>query len=239
MLTGALIKTTLVDYPGKVACAWFLTGCSLRCPYCYNTDSVFNSLPPEESRTEDEVFEHLIKRRNVLSGFVISGGEPLIRTEIPSIIKKAKNTGYAVKLDTNGMHPAALEALFEASDTSPDFIAVDIKTSPTRYNLLAGNTPLLNSCGAHELLERTLSCVKRLPAARREFRTVLVPPLVQKADIARMAALLPPDASWRFAPFIPGNCLDPAYNDIIPYTDEQMQSLVSYAQSLIPDSLLR
>lgn len=236
MLTGALIKTTLVDYPGKVACTWFLTGCSLRCPYCYNGDPVFGRLPPDSACTEKDVFEHLEKRRNVLSGFVISGGEPLIHKEIPSIIKKAKNSGYMVKLDTNGMHPDALEALFENAETSPDFIAVDIKTSPERYNLLGYAA---QSGYAKRNLERTIEQCKRLGSGRYEIRTVLVPPLVKKQDIQNTAKLLPSDASWRFAPFIPGNCLEPAYNDIIPYTDDEMNALVLYAQTFIKDSLLR
>ena len=125
MLSGALIKTSLVDYPGKVACAWFLTMCDLRCPYCYSGELVFNRLPPEDSYTEERVFEHLKRRRNVLSGFVISGGEALMRPELPELIRKAKALGYQVKLDTNGMHPDALEKLFSDDATTPDFIAVD------------------------------------------------------------------------------------------------------------------
>ena len=236
MLTGALIKTTLVDYPGKVACAWFLTGCSLRCPYCYNGELVFDRLPPQSVCTEKEIFAHLEKRRNVLSGFVISGGEPLIRTEIPSIIKKAKDLGYEVKLDTNGMHPDALEALFEKAETSPDFIAVDIKTSPERYNLLGYAAE--SGC-AKKNLERTIEQCRRIGNTRYEIRTVLVPSLVKKEDIQNMAELLPDDASWRFAAFRNENCIDPAYRTIVPYSQADMDNLSAYAQTLIKDSLLR
>ena len=236
MLSGALIKTSLVDYPGKVASAWFLTLCDLRCPYCYSGELVFNRLPPEDSYNEERVFEHLKRRRNVLSGFVISGGEALMRPELPSVIRKAKALGYQVKLDTNGMHPDALEKLFSNDTTSPDFIAVDIKTSPDRYGLLGCS---LGGKKAEEALRRSIELCTRLPSDCFEFRTVLVPPLVKKEDIAHMAAMLPKDASWRFAPFRNENCIDPAYNNITPYSDIEMHDLVSYAQSFIPDAKLR
>ena len=236
MLCGALIKTTLADYPGKVACAWFLTGCSLRCPYCYNGDLVFNRLPPENSYTEQQVFEHLQKRCNVLSGFVISGGEALLHDEIGSIIEKAKKIGYAVKLDTNGMHPDKLEKLFEKTETTPDFLALDIKTSAQRYSLLGSGTEVNN---AQKSLKRCIELCRRLSSTCVEYRTVLVPPLIKKDDIKNIASLLPQNALWRFAAFRAENCINPAYNDIVPYSESEMQDIVRYAQNFIPDSILR
>lgn len=236
MLSGALIKTTLADYPGKVACAWFLTGCSLRCPYCYNGELVFNRLPPENSYNEQQVFDHLQKRCSVLSGFVISGGEALMHDEIGSIIKKAKQMGYAVKLDTNGMHSDKLEKLFEKNETTPDFIALDIKTSVQRYNLLGSG---IEAHTVQKSLQRCIELCCRLSNSCVEYRTVLVPTLVKKDDIKNMASLLPQNAVWRFAPFRCENCIDPAYNNIVPYSESEMQDIVSYAQSFIPDAMLR
>ena len=87
---GILIKTTLVDYPGHVAGSFFLKGCNLRCPYCYNIGLVLPEVHPDDLSTVEELFDHLEKRRNVLSGLVISGGEPLVNAYTPIIIKKAK-----------------------------------------------------------------------------------------------------------------------------------------------------
>ena len=157
-----------------------------------------------------------------------------MRPELPELIRKAKALGYQVKLDTNGMHPDALEKLFSDDATTPDFIAVDIKTSPDRYGLLGCS---LGGKKAEEALRRSIELCTRLPSDCFEFRTVLVPPLVKKEDIAHMAAMLPKDASWRFASF--RNGIDPAYNNIIPYSDIEMCDLVSYAQSFIPDAKLR
>ena len=99
---GVLIKTTLVDFPGKVAASYFLRGCNLRCPYCYNvelikSDSVLKNLSAEKNsdfKSPVEVLEHLYKRKNVLEGFVISGGEPLLNPATPLLIKEAKKMGY-------------------------------------------------------------------------------------------------------------------------------------------------
>lgn len=234
---GALFKTTLVDFPGRVACSFFLRGCNMRCPYCYNTGLVLNEDDPSLSSLND-LYAHLEKRKNVLSGLVISGGEALVNPHTPVIIQKAKSLGYKIKLDTNGTLPEKLSALCENSQTRPDFIAMDIKTSPDRY--AKELFPHVSTPKDYEpLLKETIGIMKTYPADFREWRTVLVPPLVQKPDIEKMASLLPSDASWQFAPFRNENCLDPAYNNITPYTDAEMQTLVDHAKTFIKGATLR
>ena len=114
--TGVLIKTTLVDFPGKVASAYFLRGCNLRCPYCYNVElvkGISKDTQVEESNQQFvspvQVLEHLFNRKNVMNGLVISGGEPLLNPVTPELIRRAKKMGYSVKLDTNGTLPLLLE----------------------------------------------------------------------------------------------------------------------------------
>ena len=241
---GALIKTTCVDYPGRVAGSFFLKGCNLRCPYCYNTALVLGATPEEDSNlnTIQELFDHMEKRQGILSGIVISGGEPLINPYTPLIIKKARELDYKVKLDTNGTLPDELQAFMDNPELRPDFIAMDIKTTPERYatdicnkvSKFAGNGPHFAS-----LIKRTADIVATLPSDCREWRTVLVPGLVTKEDLKNMAAVLPQDASWQFAQFRNENCIDPAYNEIYPYTDKEAQDLVDYAKTLIPGAELR
>ncbi|MCR5724693.1 MAG: anaerobic ribonucleoside-triphosphate reductase activating protein [Treponema sp.] len=234
---GALIKTTLVDYPGRVACSLFLVGCNLRCPYCYNRALVFNQEPPENLVTAQEVIAHLEKRKNVLSGFVVSGGEALLHPATKDLIKAAKKLGYHVKLDTNGTLPDKLEALLSSAETTPDFIAMDIKTSPERYGELIGGSPRLDY---PHLLNKTIALIAEHYSTNcREWRTVLVPPLVQNTDIEAIAAILPPDATWQFAQFRNENCLNPSYNDITPYTETEVQALISHAKALVPGAALR
>lgn len=244
--TGVLIKTTLVDYPGKVASAYFLRGCNLRCPYCYNIELVQNISAPLQSQESDnqfvsavQVLEHLFKRKNVMNGFVISGGEPLLNPVTPELIRHAKKMGYSVKLDTNGTLPLLLEKLMSDPETKPDFIAMDFKTSPDRYNKEI--KPIKNFLNAdfYELLKASIDLIKTTGKDNYEIRTVLVPGLVEKEDIKKMSELIPQDASWQLAQFRNENCIDPSYCNIIPYIDAQLKELTDYAKSLIPGASLR
>lgn len=273
-LCGSLIKTTLVDFPGRVAAAIFLRGCNLRCPYCYNIELVL----PQSAETPansglcslGELFSHLEKRRNVLTGLVVSGGEPLVNPLTPEIIKKAKSLGYKIKLDTNGTLPEKLEQLLNDDALRPDFVAMDIKTAPRRYAetmlgkheaasqaaasqtqakpqspLAASQADALSQAAASQAeeiaqkLERSAKLVAALPPECREWRTVLVPPLVQESDIRDMAEILPKDASWQFAQFRNDSCLDPSYNAIAPYTDAEAARLVETAKELIYGATIR
>lgn len=244
--TGVLIKTTLVDFPGKVASAYFLRGCNLRCPYCYNVElvkGISNATQVEESNQQFvspvQVLEHLFKRKNVMNGLVISGGEPLLNPVTPELIKQAKKMGYSVKLDTNGTLPLLLEKLLSDPETRPDFIAMDFKTSPSRYNTEI--KPVANFIHADfkELIKTSIDLIKTLGKENYEIRTVLVPGLVEKTDIKNMASIIPQDASWQLAQFRNENCIDTAYNEIAPYIDAQLKELTDYANSFIPGAALR
>lgn len=239
---GVLIKTTLVDFPGRVASTFFLKGCNLRCPYCYNTGLVLGGKEAEGDPVIplSELFAHLEHRKNVLTGLVISGGEPLLNPDLKEIILRARSLGYKIKLDTNGTLPDKLAELINSEQLRPDFIAMDIKTNPFRYaaDICLKDSPLSKD-DIPSLLARSAKLISSLPAECREWRTVLVPPLVKKDDIKAMAKLLPADASWQFAQFRNEHCINPAYNDIPPYLDAELKELVSFAQTLVSGAALR
>ena len=240
---GVLVKTTCVDYPGILAGSFFLKGCNLRCPYCYNTGLVLGKDDDTQPlNTVQELFEHLEKRQGILKGLTVSGGEPLLNPYTPLIIKKAKELGYLVKLDTNGTLPDELEAFINNPNLHPDFIAMDIKTSPDRYaEIICPTFSKYHGNIEHfvNVLTRSAKLVAAYPTDKREWRTVLVPPLVTKEDIKKMSAILPKDASWQFAQFQNQNCIDPTYNEIYPYSDNEAQEIIEYAKSFIPKSELR
>ena len=124
----------------------------------------------------------------------------------------------------------------------PDFIAMDIKTSPEKYALSICNKTSQfygNTAYFEKLIKRTINLVATYPSDKREWRTVLVPALITKDDISTIAELLPKDASWQFAQFQNGNCIDPSYNEIYPYTDNEANELINYAKSLISGAELR
>ncbi len=238
---GVLIKTSLVDFPGHVSCTVFLHGCNLRCPYCYNTELVTKKIESIEGiSTVKDIIDHLEKRKNVLTGFVLSGGEALISPFLEILIKEGRCRGYSIKLDTNGTNPEKLETLLSDPELKPDFIAMDIKTSPKKTGLLLpqlAGSPVIQTLS--ERIKKTSSILASLPPEMREFRTVLVPPLVSEDDITEMAKLLPKDASWQFAQFRNEDCIDPLYTTISPYTQSEAEALVKKAASLIPGAVLR
>ena len=125
-----LQKMTLLDYPGKVACTLFTGGCNLRCPFCHNS-SLVTALCEEDTHTEEEIIEFLKKRTGLLDGVCITGGEPLLQPDIEELIKKIKELGYFVKLDTNGCFPDKLKGLLK--EKLLDYVAMDIKNSKARY----------------------------------------------------------------------------------------------------------
>ncbi len=269
---GVLVKTSLVDFPGRVAAALFLGGCNLRCPYCYNTELVTGNALPEDAVSASQVLAHLEKRKNVLTGFVISGGEPLLSPVTEYLITQARALGYKIKLDTNGTLPERLSHLLQSPALCPDFVALDVKTSPEKYGLCTsgGNaanaanavnavnaanavnvanaanavnavnaTNAVNVANATEKIEESVRLVSALPADRREFRTVLVPPLITEADVERIARMLPADAAWKFAAFKPGGCIDPSYDEISPFLDSETAALIAKARTIIPGAELR
>lgn len=239
---GVLVKTTLVDFPGRVAGSFFLKGCNLRCPYCYNTGLILENDSPDSYNTINELFSHLIKRQGILTGLVISGGEPLINPYTKHIILKAKELGYKVKIDTNGIFPEKLSELFNDDKLRPDFVAMDIKTSPVRYSteLCNENSKFFGDVQYFSnAISKSIEIISILPPEAREFRTVLVPTLIKKEDIKNIAKVLPSDASWQFAQFRNENCLNPEYNKLEPYIDADIDDLISFAKTFIPGANLR
>lgn len=129
-----LQKMTLLDWPGRVACTVFLGGCDLRCPYCHNAELLDASLPP--LLTQQELLAFLAGRRGLLDGVCVTGGEPLLRPDLPELLTAIKALGYPVKLDTNGTHPKRLQALW--ADGLVDYVAMDVKNCPGRYAQTVG-----------------------------------------------------------------------------------------------------
>lgn len=175
MVIQGLQKLTLLDYPGKVACTVFTAGCNFRCPFCHNaslvTDTSKNVDIPEE-----EIFKFLEKRRGILNGVCVTGGEPLLQQDIETFLKKIKDMGYAVKLDTNGSFPDKLQRLVEAGLV--DYVAMDIKNSQEHYGKTIGIEDY-DLGEIHRSVQYLLSGV-----VPYEFRTTVVQEFHQRSDFA-------------------------------------------------------
>lgn len=247
MLAG-LQKTTLVNFPRRVAAAVFLPGCNMRCPYCHNAElalaspSSFNANPESSNDYYElsEIYTFLERRKKLISGLVISGGEPFMSPALFELIKRAKSLNLAVKIDTNGLFPERIEEVLSSPNLKPDMIALDLKTSPERYGELLASKTDSAAKKAKTALLKTLDILKsNTEKTEVEYRTVLAPPLVSEDEIKKIASLLPKNARWRLAQFVPGTCLNPEWNLVEPYPLSQAQALTAIAKSLIPDTELR
>ena len=128
-------KTTLLDYPGHVACTVFTGHCNMRCPFCHNGDLVLTP-GSQPAISEEEFFSFLNKRKNILEGVAITGGEPTIQADLPEFIKRIKEFNLEVKLDSNGMRPEILRKLMD--ENLVDYFAMDIKSSKSGYSYATG-----------------------------------------------------------------------------------------------------
>lgn len=135
MHINGLQKLTLLDFPGRTACTVFLGGCNFRCPFCHNASLVLH--PDSAPRiSEEEVFAFLEKRRGLLDGVAVTGGEPCLYAELPEFLRRVKDMGFAAKLDTNGSRPDMLRRVID--EGLIDYAAMDIKSSPEGYSASAG-----------------------------------------------------------------------------------------------------
>lgn len=174
-------KTTLLDYPEHLAATVFTGGCNFRCPFCHNAELVLN--PEAQSAiSEEEVLSYLHKRRGILQGVCITGGEPTLQPDLPEFISQIKKMGYLVKLDTNGYRPTVLWRLLE--EHLLDYVAMDVKAFRENYFHAAG-VPKLDLSRIEESIAILKSC--GIPC---EFRTTVVKGIHRKEEFAAIGRWL-------------------------------------------------
>ena len=179
MISG-LQKMTLLDYPGKVACTVFLQGCNFRCPFCHNSGLLDQG--EEAFMSTEDLIAFLKKRKGLLDGVCITGGEPTLDKNLKDLITQIKAEGFLVKLDTNGSRPTVLKELIE--ENLLDYVAMDIKNSPSRYGQTVGvaNITLSNiETSIQLLLEGKVNY---------EFRTTVMDELHDEAGMEEMGLWL-------------------------------------------------
>ncbi|MBQ7277712.1 MAG: anaerobic ribonucleoside-triphosphate reductase activating protein [Clostridia bacterium] len=172
MIIHGLQKMTLLDFPGRVACTVFLGGCEFRCPFCHNSELLDMTAPGVMD--DGELLRFLKTRQGLLDGVAITGGEPLLRRDLPQLLRSIRALGYKVKLDTNGNHPEALSAVLE--EGLVDYVAMDIKNSPEKYARTVG-LQKLNLGPINESIQLLLH-----GSTPYEFRTTVVEELHTRAD---------------------------------------------------------
>lgn len=218
-------KVTLLDFPGKVACTLFTGGCNLRCPFCHNGGLV--RTPAEHPNAEAEVLTYLSRRKGILDGVCITGGEPLLQPDIEAFIAKVKDMGYAVKLDTNGALPARLKKLLATGLV--DYVAMDIKSSPAGYAKATG-------CDVDFATFEESMNVIRSSGVAYEFRTTAVKGIHTSEDFAAIAGILN-DEPYFIQKFVDsGHLLQSGWE---AFSDAEMKELLALVHPRVPRAQLR
>ena len=221
-------KTTLLDYPEHVAATIFTGGCNFRCPFCHNSDLILN---PSSSTPipEKEIFSFLKKRKNILSGICITGGEPSLQADLPEFIKKVRLLGYKIKLDTNGYLPDIISDLLEQNLL--DYIAMDIKAGLSHYSRVSG----ISDFNKNQIL-KSISIIEN-SNIEYEFRTTVVKELHSENDFHEIAKILSPESSYFIQSFKDsGNILLPGLSSC---NTETLNEYLSIVKTNIPNSFLR
>ncbi len=205
MIVAGIQKSSLIDYPGLVSCVLFTRGCNFRCPYCHNPSLVIPSGKGKRGQiAEEEVMAFLHRRKGLLGGVVISGGEPTLHGDLVRFCRRIKQMGYPVKLDTNGSRPKVLAGLIEKSLV--DYIAMDIKTLPENY-------PVYIKKGVDP--QPVLDSMRLIMASGKpyEFRTTCAKPMITTNGIEKIARLIENARLYVLQPFVPGEILYPDFFD--------------------------
>ena len=224
-----LQKLTLLDFPGHTACTVFTGRCNFRCPFCQNASLV---LHPESLALipEEDVFAFLEKRKGLLDGVAVTGGEPTLQPDLADFLRRVKAMGFETKLDTNGARPDVLRSLL--AEGLVDYAAMDIKSSPAGYARCAG-------IGSEKLLDAVKESVALLETGgvAHEFRTTAVKGLHTPEDFRAIGEWLAGTERYFIQSYSDsGDILEPG---MAAFSKEELEELLAAIRPFIPSTRLR
>ena len=211
MLIKGLEKQTVLDYPEKLACIIFVFGCNFRCSYCHNPELVEDDGRP--AIAENVILDFLKERRDFLDGVVITGGEPTLNKELPTFIKKIKDLGYSVKLDTNGSNPEMLKELIDKKLV--DYIAMDIKAPIDYYESVTKVQFDMKK------IKQSVDIIRKF--GNYEFRTTIVPGLFSEEHARSIGEWLKGSKRMFLQQFKGIKTLDNSFVGKKPFSKEEMK----------------
>ncbi len=224
------IRTSLADYPDHIATVLFTGGCNFRCPMCHNAELVLHAdrMP---TLPEADVWRFLERRQGLVDGVVITGGEPTLDCDLPDFLGKLRSFEGDIKLDTNGYRPDVLGALLR--EGLVDYVAMDVKAPPAKYALLTGRSTLEVDRLRHSIALLQESDIEH------EFRTTVVPRLLDEEDIAEIASWLADAERYVLQQFRPMNTLDAAWENVSPYPPSRLRAMADLAAEWVSHVLVR
>jgi len=227
MKIHGLMKMTLLDYPGLVACTVFLGGCDMRCPFCHNSELLDMNAP--EEMDENGLYDFLGKREGLLDGVVFTGGEPLLRKELPEVMAKVHEMGFKIKLDTNGNHPDRLKEIVEAG--LADYVAMDIKNSQDRYGITIG-IPEFDISNVKKSVEYLLS--GKVPY---EFRTTVLKQFHDEESMKGISGWISGAERYYIQQFVDRDTVK--YGGLEACSAEQMKTFLEIVKPHVKEAALR
>jgi len=223
------VKSSLLDYPGKIAASLFCGGCNFRCPHCHNADLVLHP-DQQPDLPSDQIWDFLSRRHGLLDGVAISGGEPTLQTDLLPFARRVREMGFLVKLDTNGYRPDVLEAMLDAGLV--DYVAMDVKAPLIKYDQAAGVAVDVKR------IQHSMALLRRGPVDY-EFRTTVVPGLLAEEDILEIGRLVSGVPRFYLQQFVPHNTLDPEMTSRVPYLPERVRAMVDLVAPWVGEVRLR
>lgn len=216
-----ILKTSLVDYPGRLTTVIFLGGCNLECRYCHNPELICGTSNSDDLN-EVDILELIKKRSSLVDSVVITGGEPTLSKEIISFLQKIKEIPLSVKLDTNGSNPALIEELLEKKLV--DYVAVDVKTSPEKYQLVTGKDVDFNN------IKNTIDIIKK-SGVDYELRTTCIPHFVTLDDFKMIKNEVGIIKKYYLQQFVNKVTLDSALKDYKPYSVSVLNEFMTFVKT--------
>ena len=232
MHIGGLLKNSTIDYPGKLSCGIFLSGCNFNCPYCHNPDLVNGYTGQSVEFDPGNVYQFIKNRKGLLDGVVISGGEPTLQEGLFDLCRHIKNMGFPVKLDTNGSRPRVIKSLID--EGLVDYIAMDLKTDPTKYA-----TYIKRDCDITSILS-SIQVIMESSIAY-EFRTTCVKPIVTAKIIENICRLIQGAAVYALQRFHNSAMLNPEFfrETNYEYSDDELMKLRAAAEPWVEQCIVR
>lgn len=227
MVLAGLIKSSLIDYPGKISCVVFTQGCNLRCGFCHNPDLIPSS--GTNNFGEVEFFEFLAKREGQLEGVVITGGEPTVQPDLIRFIQRIKDHGFLVKLDTNGTNPAVLATLL--SNKMIDYVAMDIKGPLSKYSQISHYSDT-------NIIEKSIELIMK-SGIDYEFRTTVLPRYHEMKDFNEIGKLLNNAKKYAIQGFRDENTFDRTLAGAEKFTKEQLEDIAATMRRYVDEVAIR
>lgn len=228
MNISGIQKLTLLDFPGKLACTVFTSGCNFRCPFCHNASLVLPGM--SDHIDEQEVFSFLKKREGILEGVCITGGEPCLQPDLETFIRKVRDIGFSVKLDTNGSFPEKLSSLLEKGLL--DYVAMDIKTSKERYSEVCG----VQNERLFENVQKSVEILKS-SSVPHEFRTTTARELQTKEDFEKIGRWLSGEKRYFIQQYEASGEL--VGDEMTPYEKEELTEFAKVMKNFVENVEIR